>query len=48
MDKNEEKLLRENIRHMIKFVKRKRSLNEESQLRSIIRSLIDFEKLGVT
>jgi len=47
MNKNEEKLLRENIRHLIRFVKRKKSLNEQSQLRSIIRSLINFEKTNI-
>ena len=51
MNKNEEKLLRENIRHLIRFVKKKnanKALSEEAQLRSIIRSLIDFEKTGIT
>ncbi len=38
----EEKLLRDNIRSLIKFVKQKR-LNEEKELRGIIRSLIDHE-----
>ena len=38
----EEKLLRDNIRSLIKFVKQKR-LNEEKELRVIIRSLIDHE-----
>ena len=38
----EEKLLRDNIRSLIKFVKQKR-LNEEKELRGIIRSFIDCE-----
>jgi len=38
----EERLLRENIQAVIKFVKEKR-LNEEIQLRSIIRSMLDQE-----
>ena len=38
----EEKLLRDNIRSLIKFVKQKR-LKEEKELRGIIRSLIDHE-----
>ena len=38
----EEKLLRDNIRSLITFVKQKR-LNEEKELRGIIRSLIDHE-----
>ena len=38
----EERLLRENIQAVIKFVKEKR-LNEENQLRSIIRSMLDQE-----
>jgi hypothetical protein len=38
----EEKLLRDNIRSLIKFVKQKR-LNEEKELRGIIRSLIGYE-----
>jgi len=40
----EERLLRENIQAVIKFVKEKR-LNEENQLRSIIRSMLDQELL---
>ena len=39
---NEEKVLRESIRSVIKFVKQKR-LNEERELRKIINSLIDYE-----
>ena len=42
MKPTEEKLLRDNIRSLIKFVKQKR-LNEEKELRGIIRSLIDHE-----
>ena len=38
----EERLLRENIQAVIKFVKEKR-LNEEIQLRKIIRSMLDQE-----
>jgi len=38
----EERLLRDNIRSLIKFVKQKR-LKEEKELRGIIRSLIDHE-----
>ena len=38
----EEKLLRDNIRSLIKFVKQKR-LNEEKELRGVIRSFIDYE-----
>ena len=38
----EEKLLRDNIRSLIKFVKQKR-LNEEKELRGVIRSLIGYE-----
>ena len=40
MNPNEEKKLRENIRHMIRHVKQKRTnsqLNEEKRLRNIIR-----------
>ena len=39
---NEEKVLRESIRSVIKFVKQKR-LNEENELRKIINTLIDYE-----
>jgi hypothetical protein len=42
MKPTEEKLLRDNIRSLIKFVKQKR-LKEEKELRGIIRSLIDHE-----
>ena len=45
MNKNEEKVLRENIRGLIKHVKQKK-LNEEEQLRSVIRSFMDHE-LGI-
>ena len=41
----EEKLLRENIQTVIKFVKQKR-LNEENELRKIIRSMLDYEMLN--
>lgn len=41
----EEKLLRENIQTVIKFVKQKR-LNEENELRKIIRSMLDYELLN--
>jgi len=46
MNPNEEKKLRENIRHMIQHVKQKRmnsQLNEEKRLREIIRGLMDHE-----
>ena len=42
MNQNEEKTLRENIRHMIRYVKQKRS-NEEEQLRSVIRAFCGDE-----
>ena len=42
MNPNEEKILRESIRHLIKHVKTKRS-GEELELRSIIRQLIDVD-----
>ncbi|HHZ96459.1 MAG TPA: hypothetical protein EYN67_13110 [Flavobacteriales bacterium] len=42
MNQKEEKTLRENIRHMVRYVKQKRS-NEEDQLRSIIRSFCNDE-----
>jgi len=38
----QEKLLRENIRHMIRHVKQKK-LNQEDQLRDVIRSFMDHE-----
>ena len=38
----QEKLLRENIRHMIRHVKQKK-LNQESELRDVIRSFMDHE-----
>jgi len=46
MNPNEEKKLRENIRHMIRHVKGKRKnsqINEEKRLRNIIRDLLDHE-----
>ena len=42
MKKEEEKVLRENIRQMIRFVKQKKT-DEETQLRGIINSLIGVE-----
>ena len=42
MNPNEEKTLRENIRHVIRHVKNKK-LNEENELRDIIRKFADFE-----
>ena len=42
MNPNEEKILRNSIRHMIKEVKQKR-LNEESELRTLIRGFMDLE-----
>tara|TARA_B100000131_G_scaffold309899_1_gene340944 strand:+ start:132 stop:899 length:768 start_codon:yes stop_codon:yes gene_type:complete len=42
MNQQEEKTLRESIRHLIRNVKNKR-LNEESELRTIIRQMMDFE-----
>jgi len=42
MNQNEEKTLRENIRHLIQYVKQKR-VNEENQLRNIIRTIADQE-----
>tara|TARA_Y100000592_G_scaffold101009_1_gene184519 strand:- start:1820 stop:2584 length:765 start_codon:yes stop_codon:yes gene_type:complete len=42
MNPNEEKILRESIRHLIKYVKTKRS-GEELELRNIIRQLIDVD-----
>ena len=38
----QEKLLRENIRHMIRHVKQKK-LNEENELRTVIRKFMDHE-----
>jgi len=46
MKQTEEKILRENIRELIRFVKEKKAktnLNEEAQLRSIIKSFLDYE-----
>ena len=42
MNPNEEKILRNSIRHMIREVKHKR-LNEENKLREIIRGFIDLD-----
>ena len=42
MKQQEEKLLRENIRHLIRHVKQKK-LNEEQQLRTIIQDMLDVE-----
>ena len=42
MNPNEEKTLRESIRHLIRHVKQKR-LDEEVQLRSIIKAFMDDE-----
>ena len=39
---HEEKVLRENIRHMIRHVKQKK-LNEEDDLRNVIRKFVDHE-----
>ena len=46
MNPNEEKKLRENIRHMIRHVKQKKEtsqLNEEKRLRNIIKELLAHE-----
>lgn len=43
MNQQEEKILRENIRHLIRHVKQNKVLEEENQLRSIIRQMMDFE-----
>ena len=45
MNQNEEKTLRESIRHIIRHVKKKR-LDEEINLRKIIRGFIDYETKG--
>jgi hypothetical protein len=42
MNQQEEKTLRESIRHLIRHVKNKK-LNEELELRSIIQQMMDFE-----
>jgi len=42
MNNQEEKTLRESIRHLIRHVKQKK-LNEETQLRDIIRTMIDLD-----
>jgi len=39
----EEKTLRESIRHLIRHVKHNKVLKEENQLRSIIRQMMDFD-----
>tara|TARA_R100000808_G_C2124623_1_gene135094 strand:- start:201 stop:1049 length:849 start_codon:yes stop_codon:yes gene_type:complete len=44
MNSSEEKVLRENIRHLIRHVKQKR-LNEEQQMRKLVRKLIKYELL---
>lgn len=44
MNPNEEKILRNSIRHMIREVKHKR-LNEENKLREIIRGFIDLDSV---
>jgi hypothetical protein len=38
----EEKILRENIRHLIRYVKQNK-LNEENDLRHVIRKMMDLE-----
>ena len=46
MKQTEEKILRENIRQLIRFVKQKKEkvrLDEETQLRSIINKFVDYE-----
>lgn len=42
MNQNDEKILRNSIRHIIKHVKHKR-LDEENKLRAVIRGLMDLE-----
>ena len=42
MNPQEEKILRSNIRSLIKYVKQKK-LNEEKELRSIVRTLLEYE-----
>ena len=44
MNPNEERVLRENIRHLIRHVKQKR-LQEEQQVRKLVRKLIKHELL---
>jgi len=44
MNRNEERVLRENIRHLIRHVKQKR-LSEEQQMRKLVRKLIKYELL---
>jgi hypothetical protein len=46
MNSQEEESLRENIRHLIKFVKKKK-INEEEELRHIIGSLLDYELYSI-
>ena len=51
MNTNEEKVLRESIRQMIRFVKQKRAKQpalEEKRLRGIIRQLIEIEEKSLT
>jgi hypothetical protein len=43
MNQSEEKILRENIRRLIRHVKQDRALNEEKDLRAIIRKMMDFD-----
>jgi hypothetical protein len=47
MNEKEETALRENIRHMIKYVKQKKQ-NEEYVLRSLIREMMDIELKNLT
>ncbi len=47
MNNKEEVALRENIRHMIRYVKQKKQ-NEEYVLRSLIREMIDIEFKNLT
>jgi hypothetical protein len=47
MNEKEETTLRENIRHMIKYVKQKKQ-NEEYVLRSLIREMMDIELKNLT
>ena len=42
MNLREEKELRNTIKHLIRHVKQKR-LNEEQELRAIVRSMVDYE-----
>ena len=47
MNDKEEVVLRENIRHMIRYVKQKKQ-NEEYVLRSLIREMMDIEFKNLT